>query len=131
MATSSSPPNNEVLTEIRRELHELAVLSSALLRLATKVQARCDELRQRLGGLEPVEEEELSRHVNWVAEGPSPDASGPGPQRGGDEKEPAALLAMSLAGEGMSRSQIGAYLRDSFGIQDTDELLERVLPSTT
>jgi hypothetical protein len=124
MVTSSSPSNNEVLAEIRRELHELAVLSSALLRLATKVQTRCEELRRRMGALEPTEEDELSRQMSWIAESPPAGAT----QRPSDESEPAALLAMSLAGEGMSRSQIGAYLRDSFGMQDTDALLERVLP---
>jgi hypothetical protein len=53
--------------DMRRELHELAVLSSALMRLATKVRSRCEALRQRMGSLAPLDEEELNRHVSWVA----------------------------------------------------------------
>lgn len=128
MATPSPSSDNDAVAEIRREMHDLAVLSSALLRLATKVQARCDALRQKVGGLAPLDEEELKRHVALVIEPAPAGARSIGTQRSGDENEPAALLAMSLAGEGMSRAQIGAYLRDSFGMHDADELLDRVLP---
>lgn len=124
---SGTPPDTEALAETRRELHDLAVLSSALLRLSTRVQSRCEALRHRLGDFEPLDEEELNRHVSWVAE--SAPAVTPGGVRGSrDEEEPAALLAMSLAGEGMTRQQIGDYLRHSFGMQDAEELLQRVMP---
>lgn len=128
MATHSPNADNEVVAEVRRELHELAVLSNALLRLATKVQARCEDLRQRMGSLEPIDEDELNRHVSWVAVPTDNAARAAGSQRTGNESEPAALLAMSLAGEGMSREQIGDYLRDSFGMHDADEMLDRLLP---
>jgi len=111
----------------RRELHELTVLSSALLRLATKVQTRCETLRHTLGDVEPLSDAEVDRHAPPVAGSPTAEW----PEAGGspdDQEDPAALLAMSLAGEGMSREQIGEYLQQSFGMEDTDALLDRVLP---
>lgn len=109
----------------RRELHELTVLSSALLRLATKVQSRCDALRHTLGDLEPIGEDEVdSLAPRGVV---APVGAGDAPQ-GDDHDDPAALLALSLAGEGMSREQISAYLQESFQMDDTRELLDRVLP---
>ncbi len=110
------------VTAARRELHELTILSSALLRLATKVQARCDALRHTLGDVAPIGEDEVDRHAprQPAVEPSAGDASS-------DDDDPAALLAMSLAGEGLSRDQIADYLRRSFGMQQTDELLDRVL----
>ncbi len=121
-----SAERDDPIVAARRELHELAVLSSALLRLATKVQGRCDELRRTLGDIAPVDDAEIDRHAPRRADGAvgAPALAGTDP----DEDDPAALLAMSLAGEGMSRAEIGEYLRRSFGMQDTDALLDRVLP---
>ena len=110
------------VTAARRELHELTILSSALLRLATKVQSRCDALRHTLGDVSPIGEDEVDRH----APRHGLDAA-PGAEAGAGDDDPAALLAMSLAGEGLSRDQIAEYLRRSFGMQETDELLDRVL----
>lgn len=110
------------VTSARRELHELTILSSALLRLATKVQARCDALRHTLGDVGPIGEDEVDRHAPRHAE---PEVAAG--ETSSDDEDPAALLAMSLAGEGLSRDQIAEYLRRSFGIEQTDELLDRVL----
>lgn len=125
-----SAQRDDPIVAARRELHELTVLSSALLRLATKVQSRCDDLRRTLGDVAPLDDAEVDRHAPR-----RPDGAGAGPAAApsasghhDDEDDPAALLAMSLAGEGMSREQISDYLRRSFGMQDTDALLDRVLP---
>jgi len=134
MSAERPQPDDPVLAA-RRELHELTVLASALLRLATKVHARCDALRYSLGDTGPVGDEEVDRFAPRGAAltaAPQP-ASGaatePGEAgNGADEGDPAALLAMSLAGEGMSREQIGEYLSQSFGMEDTEALLDRVLP---
>lgn len=123
----------------RRELHELTVLSSALLRLATKVQSRCDALRHTLGDVAPLDDAEVDRHAPRGVALPGSGAAEPGHAEGdgaagsesGDEQDPAALLAMSLAGEGMSREQIAEYLAESFGMGETDALLDRVLPEET
>ena len=127
MSAERSQPVDPVLAA-RRELHELTILAGALLRLATRVQRRCDALRHTLGDPGPVEEAELDRYaprdpaaVNAAA--PGRDAGGTGTSQG----DPAELLAMSLAGEGLSREQIGEYLRQSFGMEQTDALLDRVL----
>ena len=117
---------DEPILAARRELHELTVLSSALLRLATKVQSRCDELRRTLGDVAPVGEEEVDVHAPRPQEIAAADGGASGQHD--EEDDPAALLAMSLASEGMSRAEIGDYLRRSFGMQDTDALLDRVLP---
>ena len=109
------------VTAARRELHELTILSSALLRLATKVQSRCDALRHTLGDVAPIGEDEVDRHA------PRQAGAAPGADASTDDDDPAALLAMSLASEGLSRDQIADYLRRSFGMQQTDELLDRVL----
>ncbi len=110
----------------RRELHELTILSSALLRLATRVQQRCETLRHTLGDTAPIQAGEVDRYAppggERRARPRDQEATEP------EEEEPAALLAMSLAGEGMSREQIGDYLRHSFGMQDVEALLDRVLP---
>jgi len=134
MSAERPQPDDPVLAA-RRELHELTVLASALLRLATKVHARCDALRYTLGDVGPVADEEVDRFAPRgaaLAAAPRP-ASGAAAEPGAvgngtDEGDPAVLLAMSLAGEGMSREQIGDYLRQSFGMEDTDDLLDRVLP---
>ncbi len=105
----------------RRELHELAVLSTALLRLATKVHSRCETLRSTLGDVEPLRSEEVDRHAPAVEGGGGTRGAGSG------DDDPVALLAMSLAVDGQSRAQIAAYLRTTFGLTDTDELLDRVL----
>ncbi|HEX8101264.1 MAG TPA: hypothetical protein VF533_01495 [Solirubrobacteraceae bacterium] len=116
----------------RRELHELAVLSSALLRLATKVQSRCDELRKTLGEVAPIDEREVDQYAPRQIDADGASVAPPGgAEAQSEEDDPAALLAMSLAGEGMSRDQISDYLRQSFGMQDTDALLDRVLPEQT
>ncbi len=62
MSAERSQPDEPILAA-RRELHELTVLSSALLRLATKVQGRCDELRRTLGDIAPVDDAEVDRHA--------------------------------------------------------------------
>ena len=112
------------VTAARRELHELTILSSALLRLATRVQSRCDALRHTLGDVGPIAEAEVDRHA--PRPGVSDAEAHAGPRRE-DDDDPAALLAMSLAGEGMSRAQIADYLRQSFGMQAPEPLLDRVL----
>jgi hypothetical protein len=112
------------LVAARRELHELTILTSALLRLATKVQARCDTLRHTLGDSDPLRDEEVDHHAPRNA-GPTPPLRRAGVSQA---EEPAALLAMSLAGEGLTRAQISEYLHESFGMQDIDALLDRVLP---
>ena len=117
---TEGPSDSDPVVAARRELHELAILSSALLRLATKVQSRCDTLRRTLGDLDPLAEEEVDRHA--------PREPQPSHEVAGEKDEPAALLAMSLAGEGMSRHEISDYLRRSFGMQETSALLARVLP---
>ena len=133
MSAERPQPDDPVLAA-RRELHELTVLSSALLRLATKVQSRCDALRYTLGDVGPLAEEEVDRFAprSGMAAGGPEMTLGTGaeaePGNGTDEGDPAALLAMSLAGEGMSREQIGEYLRQSFGMEDTEALLDRVMP---
>lgn len=114
--------DHDPVTAARRELHELTILSSALLRLATKVQARCDALRHTLGDVAPIGDGEVDRYAPRHA---APAAAGADPDT--DDDDPAALLAMSLASEGLSRDQIADYLRRSFGMQQTDELLDRVL----
>ncbi len=120
MSVQSSPATDPVAAA-RRELHELTVLASALLRLATKVQTRCDALRHSLGDIAPLDDKEIDRHAPRGQGTPDPVAEA------GQDDDPAALLAMSLAGEGMSREEISEYLRESFGMQETDELLDRVL----
>lgn len=133
----STPPRTAAADPVvaaRRELHELAVLSNALLRLATKVQVRCDLLRHTLGDIAPLDEAEVDRHAPRgaaAAVGPGGALSAGEDQGEGaaaDDQDPAALLAMSLAGEGMSREQIAEYLEESFGMGETDELLDQVLP---
>jgi hypothetical protein len=122
-----TPSSSESIAAARRELHELTILSSAMLRLATRVQSRCDALRHTLGDVAPITDGDVDR----LAPRPAVDgvrAAQPGHAHSQDDDDPAALMAMSLAGEGMSRAQIGDYLRQSFGIQETDELLDRVLP---
>lgn len=131
MSPNPSPVTDPVVAA-RRELHELTVLSSALLRLATKVQARCDALRHTLGDLAPLDEEEVDLHAPRgvgaaAASAPAP-ADGESASPEADDEDPAVLLAMSLASEGMSREQIAEYLEHSFGMEQTDELLDRVLP---
>ncbi len=122
---SDRQPDDPILAA-RRELHELTVLSSALLRLATKVQSRCDDLRHTLGDVTPIDDGEVDVHAPREHDVPVAPGLPSGVQA--DEDDPAALLAMSLASEGMSRAEIGDYLRRSFGMQDTDALLDRVLP---
>lgn len=126
--STERPQRDDPIMAARRELHELAVLSSALLRLATKVQARCDELRRTLGDSGPLDEGEVDRHAPRGVGAGADAAKRPAGAGQSDEDDPAALLAMSLASEGMSREQIGDYLKRSFGMQDTDALLDRVLP---
>jgi hypothetical protein len=106
----------------RKELHELAILSAALVRLATRVHERCEELRESLGDTAPLEQTGLDELVNGapVAE--------PGNGHAEAEQDPAALLAMTLAGQGHTRDEIASYLESRFGMEDADELLDRVLP---
>jgi len=134
MSTAPDASRTDPVVAARRELHELTVLSSALLRLATKVQARCDTLRHSLGDLEPLDEGEVDLHAprGAAADGSATAAfaEAEADPDVGEEQDPAALLAMSLAGEGMSRGQIAEYLQESFGLEETDELLDRVLPAS-
>jgi hypothetical protein len=120
-----SADSTDPVVAARRELHELTVLASALLRLATKVQSRLDELRHTLGDTQALDDAEIDRHAPRRLEVTAESALA---EAQSEEDDPAALLAMSLAGEGMSREQIGDYLRQSFGMQETDALLDRVLP---
>jgi len=128
MSTAPEASRIDPVVAARRELHELAVLSSALLRLATKVQARCDALRYTLGDAAPLDEAEVDRHAPRAVEPGGAVAADVEPIADAGEEDPAALLALSLAGEGLSRQQIAEYLEESFGMQETDELLDRVLP---
>lgn len=128
-APNASSHDDDVASEIRRELHEVAELSTTIQALATSVQTRCEALSDRMSDLEPGHADELGRHMSSVHPLPAQPRSDAA-RRPGHENEPAALLAMGLAGEGMSRAQISEYLRDSFGMEDTDELLERVVPQT-
>ena len=131
MSSSAGSAATDPVVAARRELHELTVLSSALLRLATKVQARCDALRHTLGDIGPLDDAEVDRHAprGVDAPEPAPVADGEADADAGDDQDPAALLAMSLADEGMSREQIAEYLQESFGMQETDVLLDQVLPA--
>ena len=136
MSTPNGTAATDPVVAARRELHELAVLSSALLRLATKVQVRCDALRHTLGDVGSLDDAEVDRYaprVEDAAGGPGAVAAGPvasddGDAGAGGDQDPAALLAMSLADEGMSRDQIAEYLREAFGMRETDALLDQVLP---
>ena len=123
MSAERSQPADPVLAA-RRELHELTILAGALLRLATRVQGRCDALRHTLGDPDPVGEGDIDRYAPRDA-APAPAAAAA--TSGATQGDPAELLAMSLAGEGLSREQIGQYLRQSFGMEQTDALLDRVL----
>jgi len=134
MSSPDGTAATDPVVAARWELHELTVLSSALLRLATKVQVRCDALRYTLGDVGPLDDAEVDRHAPPVGapDGPGAVAAAPGAgedagEAGGDQ-DPAALLAMSLADEGMSRDQIADYLEESFGMGETDALLDQVLP---
>ena len=123
-----TPSSSESIAAARRELHELTILSSAMLRLATRVQSRCDALRHTLGDDAPITDDDVDRLApRPAAVAPPPIAAASDGFDDGDD-DPAALMAISLAGEGMSREQIGDYLRQSFGMQETDALLDRVLP---
>lgn len=118
------------LAAARRELHELAILSGALARLATKVHSRCEDLRLSLGVTEvgrPDPPVELVRAPDPAEEPPEEPAGGPGAVQPG-ELSPAELLAMSMAGSGSTREEIEQYLRDAFGMQDAHALVDRVLP---
>ena len=122
-----TPSSSESIAAARRELHELTILSSAMLRLATRVQTRCDALRHTLGDVAPITDDEVDRHAPPVAVGEvAPVAVAVAAD--GEEDDPAALMAMSLAGEGLSRAQIADYLQQSFGMGETSDLLDRVLP---
>jgi hypothetical protein len=120
------PSSSESIAAARRELHELTILSGAMLRLATRVQSRCDALRHTLGDVAPITDGDLDRLAPRPTEAFAIAPAGSGHEQ--DDDDPAALMAMSLAGEGMTRAQIGDYLRQSFGVHETDALLDRVLP---
>lgn len=128
MSSEPRPTAIDPIVAARHELHELTVLASALLRLATKVQGRCDALRHTLGDVAPLDEDEVDRHAPRAPGGAAPVAPQGAAEAVEEGEDPALLLAMSLAGEGMTRDEIADYLRHSFGMEETDELLDRVMP---
>ena len=123
---SSHGRDADSIAAARRDLHELTVLAAALLRLTTKVHARCEELRESLGDLAPLQEDEILGVFRPSSDGSEPPL--PVAPSGSGDRSPAELLALSLAGEGMSREQIRDYLDSSYEIDDLDGMLDRVLP---
>ena len=98
--------------EIRREAHELAILSGAFIRLAQRLNERARALDAILNG-----------------EGGAPAAPEGAPVHlaEDDPLAPAVLMATNLAALGHSREEIGNYLTDAFELDDPELVLDRAL----
>jgi len=104
---------------------ELAVLAGALTRVTKKLVARCAELGiDMTGALEPPSTDPASAPAAMPASAAPLGVRAATPPR--RQRSGLAIVATELAVAGASRTEIESYLRERYGIQDANDILDEV-----